>query len=444
MILYKKTIILLAAALLFLSCKKKNEREKEPELVQTIEARLVDKCETLESYGMIMYKKKNEVTSMVEGVIVENYIQEGSQVKKGMPLLKMKNVQYEIKRTECINVLNSAKTRVRAAKNNLIENEKSLKGKIMKIENLKAQASIKKAQADLMEKDFEKNEKLFLAGGISESDRERLLMETQKAREELKILEKEIAIEELGLKESDLIAAGIIPSSQKEELEKQIIDFNLQSAKIQIELAQTEEENAIQNLRSIESLIENLTILSPMDGIVGQLNCECGESVVQNQKLLTVIEMDEPYAEISLQEKDCQKIQIGSPALVSINSMKEEQESRVSFISPLADYESGNFKVKIPLKNEKQKIRLGMFVQCSIKTNDSQKIFQLPKEAALKIQGNQAIFFGVKNGYLYEKNCPIASESESFIFIKSGIEEGETIVLKANAALKEGLYVKCI
>ncbi|MCR5046691.1 MAG: efflux RND transporter periplasmic adaptor subunit [Treponema sp.] len=439
-----KNLVFLAFAFLFISCSEKKENEKEPVLVQTIKASLVEKKDSLESYGMIVYKRKNEVTSLVDGNIVELYVQEGSEVEKGMPLLKMKNVQYEIKKTECQNILNSARTRVKAAQNNLFENEKTLRGKLMEIENLKTKLNLKQAETNLKEKQFEKNEKLFIAGGISENEREIMMLDLEAAKKEIKILENEIDIQELGLKDSDLEAAGITASKSKEESLEQIIDLNLRSARIQIELAKTEEENAIQNLKSIESLIQNLTIYSPISGIIGQLNYESGERVTENQKILTVIEMDEPYAEILLQEKESQKIQIGSPALVTINSLGIEQKSFISFISPLADYESGNFKVKIPLKNIDKKIRLGMFAQCSIKTNDKERFFELPKEAASKIQGDKASFFCVKNGYLVEKTCPIESENENWIFIKKGIEEGETIVSKNTTALREGLYVKCI
>ncbi len=439
---FMKTIFLLTFILILSSCKEKVTESREPVAVKTITAIAEENFDNLETYGSVIYKKKNTVTSLVDGTIVELWTQEGSAVKKGAPLLKLKNVQYEIKKIECQNALNSAQARVRSARNNLIESEKQVNGQILEIENLKTKLFLKEEELKLQKKQFEKNEKLFMAGGISENAREQLLAELQNLEGDVQILQKEIAIQEMGFKTEWLEKAGVIASENIDERKRQIIDLNLQSAKIQIELALTEEENAKQNLRSIESLMDNLIILSPADGIIGQLNFERGEHVVENEKLLTIIDMKEPYAQVLLQEKDCQKVFVGSPALIKINSLNEEQKSYVSFISPLADYESGNFKLKIPLENENNKIKLGMFIQCEIKTNEKRKIFKIPKEAAIRIHENTATLFFVQKGYLFQKNCPIEFENENWLFISKGIEEGEKILAHAQDSLKEGQYVK--
>ncbi len=438
----KSAAALAAAFILFASCGKKDKKPL-PQEVKTVIVKKTEKSVNIETYGSVTYKTKNDVTSLVEGTIAELFVQEGSAVKKGDVLLRMKNIQYEIQKVECQNALNSAKAKLRAAKNNLREQEKSIRGHLLSLENSKASLLQKKGELNFLQKKMEKNKKIFLAGGLAASAHEQMQVEFNSAMTEIEILEKEITMKEMGFTDQDLAAAGVMASSNPDERTRQLVELNLQGAKIDIELAEAEKLNAEQNLKSIVSLMENLTVRSPAAGIVGVLNYENGERVTQNEKLLTLIDMEEPYAQVNVQEKDSQKIQVGSPALVKIDSLEAEQKSQVAFISPIADYETGNFSVKIPLQNKEGKMRLGMFAHCSIETKSFGKYFLLPQSAALKRKANNVFFYCVQNGRLFEKECPIEMECEGNIYI-SGVNDGETIVLSPSAELKEGLYVKAI
>lgn len=440
----KKIAAIFAACAALASCAKKSAK-KAPELeVRAITVKKSELRSTIDTYGSVTYKKKNDVSSLVDGTIVELFVQEGSRVKKGDVLLKMKNVQYEIQKVECENALNSTTAKVRAAMNNLREEEKNAKSKILSLENARASLEQKKSELGFMEKNLEKNKKVFLAGGIAPSAYEQMEMEFSSAKTEVEILEKELKMQEMGFTDQDLIASGVEPSDAQDEKERQLIELNLRGAKINIELSEAEKKNAEQNLKSIVSLMENLTVRAPADGIVGVLNYENGERVSQNEKILTLIDMDEPFAQVAVQEKDSQKIQVGSPALVKIESLDDEQKSQVSFISPMADFETGNFSLKIPLRNENGAMRLGMFAHCSIETKSFGKYFLLPETAALKRNANSVAFYCVENGYIFLKECPIEMERDGRIYLEKGVSDGEMIVENPSAELKEGLHVKTI
>ena len=424
------------------SCGGKNSKAEESVEARTITVKKSGGNFFLDAFGSVTYKRKNDVTALVEGTIFELNVQEGSKVKEGDVLLRMKNVQYEIQKAECLNQLNSAKARLRAAKNNLTQEERSVHNRMASLENAKASLAQKKEELEFSKRNLEKNRALLEAGGISESAFEKMKMEFQAAATEVEILQKEILADEMGFREQDLLAAGIEPSGDAAQKELQYVDLNTQSAKIQIELCAVEAQNAEENLRSINSLMENLTVRAPASGIVGTLEVENGERVTQNQRALTIIDMAEPFAQVTVQEKDMEKITLDSPALVEIESLGQRQKSRVSFISPLADYETGNFYIKIPLKNDEENLRFGMFAQCSIETNCAENFFAMPPEAVLGRNGNNIIFYCVQNGLALKKECPVEMERDGKIFVAGGVEDGEKIVVNPSSAIKEGVHVK--
>ncbi|MBO7123514.1 MAG: efflux RND transporter periplasmic adaptor subunit [Treponema sp.] len=441
----RSALAALAAFLLFASaCSNKERSEGQKIQVKTLTAKKSPQIIPLESYGSVTYKKKNDVCALVEGAIAEQRVIEGSEVSEGEILFELKNVQYEIQQAERRNHLDSAAAKVRAAKNNLAEEEKSAKSLMMALENARINLMQKKEEHSLLLKNLEKNQRLFEAGGISETSMEQMKMEAKASKAEIDVLEKELQIKALGFEEKDLLLAGMVPSENEEERARQFIELNTKSARIQIEMAEVEKRNAERDLEAVNELMKNLTVRSPCSGIVGALYFEKGERVTQNEKLATVIDMKNPYAKVSVQEKDMERIQLGASAVVEIASASYKTESAVDFISPLADLETGNFYIKIPVDNKERKIRLGMFAKCSIKTKSAGEYFIVPESALVRKDGNTAFLYCVQNDLVYQKECPIEMEAEGKIFIKSGIKDGEKIVEFPSANLKEGLRVKCI
>ena len=427
-----------------MSCAKGANRKPDELEVKTITVKKTEQNERLDAFGSVTYKKKNEVTALVEGTIFELNVQEGSSVKKGEPLLRMRNVQYEIQKVEIQNQLNSANARLASARNNLLDQERSVRAKIAGLENSRTNLERKKSELALAEKNLEKKKALQKAGGVSKSALEKLQVECDSARAETEILENELRASELGFRDEDLRAAGMETECDEERKKELWTELNTKGAKIEIEIALVEVKNAEENLRSINSLMENLTVRAPSSGTIGSLSCENGERVTQNQKLLTIIDMREPYAQVTVQENDMERIELGSPALVEIESLGQKQNSEVAFISPLADVETGNFFVKIPLKNKDEKIRLGMFAQCSIETKNLGEFFALPQSAVLSRNGNNVVFYSVQNGLLTQRECPVEVEKDGKLFLSRGIENGEKIVESPSSELKEGQHVKAI
>ena len=80
--------------------------------------------------------------------------------------------------------------------------------------------------------------------------------------------------------------------------------MNTRTAKAQVASAKAQLDSAEQQLKSVELLLEQLTIKSPVSGIVGQKYYENGEYVKENEKILTLIDTSSVDAVIYIQEKE--------------------------------------------------------------------------------------------------------------------------------------------
>lgn len=272
-----------ATTIAFGACSKENSQENLAQ-VKTFTARLTPHSTKLKAFGTVTYGKKNDITALVEGTIYELNVKEGDKVKKGDVLLRMKNIQYEIQRSENQNQVNSAAASLESSKNNLTKTILNVNSQIMSLENSRLNLAQKQDELCLVNETLEKNETLFEVGGVSKQDIAQMRLNAQGTQTEIEILQKKIQIEELGFRDEDLILAGYIPSDDKEERRNQLIELNTRSAQLEIEIAKVNLQNARENLKSTNTLIENLTVRASSDGIVGVLNFENGEHVMQNEK----------------------------------------------------------------------------------------------------------------------------------------------------------------
>lgn len=187
-----------ATTIAFGACSKENSQENLAQ-VKTFTARLTPHSTKLKAFGTVTYGKKNDITALVEGTIYELNVKEGDKVKKGDVLLRMKNIQYEIQRSENQNQVNSAAASLESSKNNLTKTILNVNSQIMSLENSRLNLAQKQDELCLVNETLKKNETLFEAGGVSKQDIAQMRLNAQGTQTEIEILQKKDSNRRIGL-----------------------------------------------------------------------------------------------------------------------------------------------------------------------------------------------------------------------------------------------------
>lgn len=218
--------------------------------------------ETVSANGKIQPEAELKITSDVSGEVVEMYVKEGEQVKKGKLLCRIKPDIYE-----------SAFERVNATVNSSKANLKTTMAQL-------AQAQANLANADAS---FARNKKLFDQNVISqqEFDASKASYESAKANVE-------------GIKES-------IKAS----------DYNVKSVEA--------------SLKEANSNLDKTYIYAPVDGTVSKLNVEKGERVVgvqglQGTEILRLANLNEMEASVEVNENDIIRIHKNDTAIIEVDA----------------------------------------------------------------------------------------------------------------------------
>jgi RND family efflux transporter MFP subunit len=439
--------IFLAALLLplLLSCggqKTAFTEDRKITAVQAAAAVLQPYHNDLNSFGTITYRIKNNITAQVEGTIMTINVKEGDTVMNGQVLARLRNVQLEIQQEQYENALDSAKAGLFTAQTRMEEARLGIESRLLSLDK----SGLKLAQQELELTELytaaESRRELLAIGGITDAAYRSLELSVSSKEAEIAILRKDIEVSQLGLRDSDLIAAGFTIDSEGAEKVKQFVELNTRTAAADIEAAAANVRNAEKGIDSVRRLVEELSIRSSVAGVVAALYFENGEYIPQNEKIATIMDISRVYAIFYIQEQDISNFTRGAPLRIEIPSLRKNIDAGIDEISPMADPQSGNFSIKAEIPNDDLSIKPGMFIKCVIPRVQDVNYPVIPETALVGADGGEGSVYCIVNGIAVIKAVRVYAQKDGSLWIAAGINEGDMVIDKPSPFLKEGEYVE--
>ena len=119
----------------------------------------------------------------------------------------------------------------------------------------------------------------------------------------------------------------------------------------------TQLQQAQDNLEAAQNRLEQTRLISPISGIVSEINIIAGEFATPGKILLVVSDMGKLQVKTTdLSERDIIKIKLGDPASIIIDALNEEFSGKIITISPVADSLGGDVIYKVTLSFDEQPV----------------------------------------------------------------------------------------
>ena len=224
-------------------------------------------------------------------------------------------------------------------------------------------------------------------------------------------------------RQQDLAKDGL---TTREALERAQNDVTIRETELKTrqQEVQTREQQIKQEQAGLSTTrynISQVTINSPMDGIVTRRNIEEGENVVVGTMnnagtvLLTVADMSVIQAEIEVDETDIPNVAIGMPAIVTIDAVPDRMfKGRVTDIgnSPIqaaaqaqatGQRQATNFKVVVTIEDQVPDIRPGFTCTAEITTATRKSATAVPIQSLTV----REMLFDDKGALIHEPPPPV-------------------------------------
>ncbi|MBN2137933.1 MAG: HlyD family efflux transporter periplasmic adaptor subunit [Sedimentisphaerales bacterium] len=442
---------------------------------------------SIDESGTIKALDQEVVKCMVEGgTTILTVIPEGTNVKKGDLLMTLDASKFE-------DMLVSESITLQNAETTLISAEESLA-----VGKNQAESDLETAQLALefAKEDLRKYEEGDYLNEVTDANAQIVVKEeaVQQARKKYEgslrlfkdkyISETELKADELALSRASLEVTlaknrrQLLKDFTYKRTMKQLTsdvwqaEMALERAKrkakadvVLLEAALLEAKSTLEKqkdiVKKLETNITNTKITAPADGMVvyasSQRNrwggsdepLDEGQQVRERQELIHLPTSDRVKVEIKVHESSMQKIKVGLPVVVTVDALPEKVfTGTVAKIAMLPDAQmvwlNPDLKVyatEIHLDGEGNGLRTGMSCRASVIVKEYEDVVYIPVHAVVRI-GKQPTVYVVKGGEPEPREIEIGLDNNRMVHVKSGLQEGEKVLLTPPLAPAEAQDVK--
>lgn len=322
------------------------------------------------------------------GMVAEKLIEEGSEVRKGDIIIRLTNPMLSL---------------------NILDSEAQLAEKQNFLRN--TQVSMEQERLSL------KKEKLQLDVDV---ERKKRKYEQYKQLHSEKLTSKE---EYLQAKEDYEFAVDgrvLVVERQKQD--------SLYRG-IQVDQMEESLHNIRKNLVLVRQRVDNLNVKAPVDGQLGVLDVEIGQTVASGERIGQISVLSDYKVEAMIDEHYIDRVKAGLNA--TFERQNKDFALRVRKVYP--EVRDKQFKTDFVFEGERpDNIRAGQTYYINLQLGQPAEAILIPRGPFYQTTGGQWIFVVVPNGSkAVRRKITIGRQNPNYYEVTSGLEPGEKVITSA-------------
>ena len=324
-------------------------------------------------------------------------------------------------------------------------------GSLRFVGRLEATASVDlaaKVTGFITERLFKEGEWVSKGDALFLIDRKPFQAEMDKAQAQLQSANAKYRTTQRDFKRSQsLVKSGTISRSDFDRSEGNYLD-----AKANVSLAKAQVSAAQLNL-------DYSTVTAPIDGNIGSKNVDVGDLVSPTAGTLTTIKSLDPIQV---------NFKVDEKTYLTANRQRMEEEAKgntsekvevflelsdgseypkpgeISFIDNHIDLQTGTIAVRANVPNPNSFLVPGQYVKVIVRLPLSRDLVTVPQSALMKDQQGDYLYVVSDTDTVKRKNIVLGDRKDTDVFIISGLESGERVVVKGLQKVRPESQVKAI
>jgi RND family efflux transporter MFP subunit len=193
-------------------------------------------------------------------------------------------------------------------------------------------------------------------------------------------------------------------------------------------------------LRSPSQVQSEVSLPSPVSGMVINRSVNPGEVIEANKELLRVADLSSVWIIAQVYEKDLPHVRVGSQASLTAAAYPGRVfRGRVAYLDPSFNPATRTAQVRIEAANRGQTLKLGMFVNVSFASARGAKpmVAVVPVAAVQQIGHQQVVFVATKEAHVFAmRPVRLGPETNGLYPVLEGLSAGERIVTGGSFLLR--------
>ena len=328
------------------------------------------------------------------GIVQERVVEEGQRVKRGEVILRLANSSLDLQ------ILNAEAEL--AEKQNLLRNTQVA----MQQDRLNNETESATLAMDVRRKQraYQQNERLYQEKLIARETYEQ-------SREDYELAQRKQALVTERLRQDSLYR-----SVQMEQMEDNL-------------------DNMRRNVLLIRDRKGKLEVRSTIDGELGLLDVELGQSISAGQKIGQINDLSDFKIEAQIDEHYIDRVREGLPATFERDGKR--YALRVRKVYP--EVREGKFRTAFTFESaHPETIRSGQTYYLNLELGQPTQAVLIPRGTFFQATGGQWIFVVDKQGgRAYRRTIKIGRQNPQYYEVEEGLEPGEQVITSGYEAFKE-------
>ncbi|HEY3874725.1 MAG TPA: efflux RND transporter periplasmic adaptor subunit [Candidatus Kapabacteria bacterium] len=213
-------------------------------------------------------------------------------------------------------------------------------------------------------------------------------------------------------------------------------------------------ELAEKGILAAQVQVEFTNIRAPFDGTVltkdadvGDVMTPFGAAAGSKADIVTLADMSSIDAEVDVSESNLEQVHVAQPCEISLDAIPEKQyRGVVHMIVPTADRSKATVLTKVDFLDKDARVLPDMSLKVQFLKDSSQVDSSGPKltvpATAVSARGSAKIVFLLEGDHVVQRTVTLGESVGSGLEVKSGLKDGDKVVLSPSDKLKNGTKVK--
>src|SRR5690554_27056 len=216
------------------------------------------------------------------------------------------------------------------------------------------------------------------------------------------------------------------------------------SSELQYLNAKYERDAAKANYELIKNRYEKTFVKAPFSGIVDLKYLEVGEFAAPGAPIVSLVSTDKIKIEAGVPENYVDDIHPGDNVKVIFNDLgKQTFDEKISYVGASINTDNRTFPIEIIINNKGHKIKPELNAVVKIEKNKFDKVAIVPEEVISKTDIGNVVFVE-ENGIAKMRIVEVNSRDNNKAAIISGLKEGDNLILVGYQNLIDGEKVRVL
>ncbi|HEB71301.1 MAG TPA: efflux RND transporter periplasmic adaptor subunit [Nitrospirae bacterium] len=191
-------------------------------------------------------------------------------------------------------------------------------------------------------------------------------------------------------------------------------------------------DHQIREIERGQTIVRNMHIQSPFDGIVVKIGVREGQYVTPATELYKIADLSTIWIYVDIYEDEMPWVSTGDMAEMRVTGIPGKTfRGKVTYIYPYLDSKTRTNKIRLEFKNPDRALKPDMFANVTLLTSKQLDAVAIPSEAIIRTGRRDQVFIVTGPGRFEPREVTLGVSTDGEVQIVDGVKAGEEVVTSA-------------